>query len=147
MTPRRLFLAGALCLLTGAAHAAAPAPKCHVCQMRVDTRRHVAFRYEVAGRGPDLPIGSLTCAKAYWAKHRGETLRFLATDFASGRWVEADKGTFLVGSKLSGGTGMDKTSVIFFADREAAVRAQRASGGDLMTTAEAVARAANTHRH
>lgn len=115
--------------------------KCDVCSMTIDDAHNVHFRY-LAKRG-ETHLGSLTCSKKHWEAHKAEEMTFEAKDFVTGRFTDAKKGVFLVGSKLKVGTGMDKTSVVFFSDEKQAQKAKEANGGrlvDLMGALDAAAR-------
>lgn len=136
----------ALALGIGAAAFAADAPQCEVCNMKVDAKHNVQYRY-VLEDGKKVPIGSMTCAKKYWAEHKDEKLVFEATDFMSGKWEKADDGFFLIGSKLDLGTGMDKTSVLFFEDEDNAKKAQKANGGKIVPMKMALMHATGDHGH
>lgn len=142
---RTLTVFGLVLGLSGAAFAA-DAPKCEVCNMTVDAKHNVQYRY-VLESGKKVPIGSLTCAKSYWSEHKDEKLVFEATDFVSGKWAKADDGHFLVGSKLNVGTGMDKASVAFFADAAKAKEAKSVNGGMIVKLPKALEHAAHDAHH
>lgn len=145
-TLSRTLLTLGLVFALGSAASAAEALTCEVCNMKVDAKRNVQFRY-VLESGKKVLIGSLTCAKSYWSEHKEAKLVFEATDFVSGEWSKADDGHFLVGSKLKFGTGMDRASVLFFADRKMAEKAKAANGGKIMKMHEAVKHAAGGGHH
>lgn len=136
----------ALTLGLATAAIAADAPTCQVCNMKVDAKHNLQFRYVLAS-GKHVAIGSMTCAESYWRDHKADKLVFEVTDFASGKWTKADDGHFLVGSKLKLGTGMDKTTVVFFADRGMADKARAANGGKVVRLAEALKVASNHGAH
>ncbi len=122
-------------------------PSCGPCGMKIDVKNRVHFQYTLSD-GKVVEIGSLTCAKNYWAEHKAEKLAFTATDFVSGKMIPADKALFLVGSKLKIGTGMDKVSVVAFADRKMADKAKAANGGQIVGLNEALNHAARgPHAH
>ena len=124
-----------LLVLTGLAAAFAQAQKpiqCTACRMNVDTQHRIHYRYKVDGKVA-AEIGALTCAKRFWQKNKEKKLTFLAQDFVTGDWLDANQGLFLVHSKLQVGTGMDKGgAAIFFRDREMAEKARKANGGQIV---------------
>lgn len=147
------LLAVSLALIVSAAALAdGAAPSCAVCNMKVDAKHHVQYRY-VLESGEKASIGSLSCAKSYWSDHKDVKMTFEATDFMSGEWKKADDGHFLVGSKLKVGNGMDKTSVLFFADAAQATKAKAANGGiivelpDALKHADEGGRGLGKHQH
>lgn len=136
---KRLFVAIATSLCFGAVPlvAMADAPNCSVCSMKVDDAHNVHFRYRIEGKA-DVHLGSLSCAQKYWSQHKEQKMSFEAKDFVTGKYVDAKRGFFLVGSKLRVGTGMDKGGAIFFADRAMADRARKANGGKVVKLAAAL---------
>ncbi|MEQ9497549.1 MAG: hypothetical protein RIT81_11840 [Deltaproteobacteria bacterium] len=132
-----LTFVASLCLAVLPLVAMAGPPKCDVCSMKIDDAHHVHFKF-VRTDGSEAHLGSLTCSEKFWATHKDENLSFLASDFVSGEFSAADKGYFLVGSKLSVGTGMDRVGAIFFADRAMAEKARRANGGKVVALTEAL---------
>lgn len=89
-----------------------------------------------------MDLDSLSCAKKLAATHKGKAQILRVIDYSTGKWIEAAKARFLIGSKLKVGTGMDKKSVAAFASPEAAEKARAEHGGDLSDLAGAMAAAA-----
>ncbi len=115
----------------------AKAPKCHVCSMGIDDAHNVHYRYQLEG-GTEVHLGSLSCSKKYWQNNKKKNMRFEAKDFVTGKYVDAQKGFFVVGSKLNAGTGMDKTSVVFVVDEALAQKLIKANGGKKMHLKQAL---------
>lgn len=130
-------VAVALLVLAIPLTALAEAPKCHACSMKIDDAHNIHFKYEVEGESA-VHLGSLVCAKNYWSKHKGKKLSFFAKDFVTGKFSSAEKGFFLVGSRLKVGTGMDKGGAIFFKDRAMAEKAKKVNGGRIVPLADAL---------
>lgn len=135
-----------LLLLALPALAAEPAATCKLCNMKVDAKHNVQYRY-VLTSGEKVAMCSLSCAKRYWSQNKEAKLVFEATDFVTGKWAKADDGVFLVGGKLDVGTGMDRVSVVFFTEETLANKAKAANGGKITKLPEALKRAAGEAHH
>lgn len=140
------MIAISLAFVASAAALGADVPTCAVCNMKVDAKHNVQYRY-VLESGKKIPIGSLSCAKSYWGEHKDDKLVFEATDFVTGKWKKADDGHFLVGSKLKVGNGMDKVAVLFFADADLAKKAKAANGGMIVKLPDALKHASGGGHH
>lgn len=139
----RTLVTTLVALALGTTAASADEVTCTVCKMKIDTKHRVHFRYVAAGKTL-AEIGSLSCTKKYWSDNKERKMVFEGQDFATGEWIDATKGHFLVYSKLPVGTGMDKGgAAIVFRDEAMAKKAQAVNGGkivNLPSALEAVAR-------
>ena len=135
----------AMMLVTFAAVALADGAKvkCAVCNMHIDTGHRIHYKLDVKGQG-EIHVGSLSCAKSVWAKHKDAKIAFYGQDFVTGDWVDASKGHFLIESSLKIGTGMDTGgAAVLFADPTMAAKGKSANGGRvvaLQVALQAVAR-------
>lgn len=137
MKTRTSWLGALLIVLTSAAVAHADPQKCEVCSMKIDDAHNIHYRY-VHEKQKVTHVGSVRCATKYWSAHKDQKMTFEAKDFVSGKFEKADSGVFLLGSALKVGTGMDRPNAVFFAKKEAAERAKKANGGEIVSLDEAV---------
>jgi hypothetical protein len=123
---------------------------CAVCHR--DECKAMAFRIQLES-GKMVETCCPRCGVHYVETMKPAASGYEATDFATGRWIDAAKATFVSGSDMKGcampaaqrdaqGCCMyvayDRClpSLVAFADRPAAVEFQKSHGGDLMAFAE-----------
>ena len=123
---------------------------CAVCQR--DECKAMAFRAAL-DNGKTVETCCPRCGLHYVETMKQPARGYEATDFATGRWIDATKATFVSGSDMKG-CGMPEAhrdaqgccmylqydrclpSLVAFANKPAAVEFQRQHGGDVLTFAE-----------
>jgi hypothetical protein len=123
---------------------------CAVCQR--DECKAMAFRVTLES-GKTVETCCPRCGMHYVESMKQPARRYEATDFATGRWIDATTAAFVSGSDMKG-CAMPVTqrdaqgccmyvaydrclpSLLVFADRAAAVDFQRQHGGDVLAFTE-----------